>query len=273
MEAPDHALEDLTDRFGDLLMTRQGAVATLLIDRPAKLNAMRRRFWADLGAAFDLLQNDGRTRVAIITGAGDRAFSAGGDVAEMDGMTDLEDARRYQVEAMDAFVAVESASIIVIAAVNGLALGGGCELTLACDFAIASDDAQFGMPESRIGLVPGYGIVRAPALIGPRMTKYLIASCASISAQSACEIDLVQAVYPKAQLMAEAHALAQSVAIRSSAALAAGKRIVDRAQDPAGIHLSIEALATLQAGPDRNEGIKALRAKRAPRFSPPARRN
>lgn len=272
MEEADRALEDLTDRCGDLLVTRQGAIATLLMDRPAKLNAMRRRFWADVCAVFDMLQDDGRTRVAIITGAGDRAFSAGGDLAEMDGMTDLEDARRYQIEAMDAFVAVESASIIVIAAVNGLALGGGCELTLACDFAIASDDAQFGMPESRIGLVPGYGIVRAPALIGPRMTKYLIASCNTISAQRAYEIDLVQAVYPKAQLMAEAHALAQSVAIRSSTALVAGKRIVDRARDAAGIHHSIEALATLQAGPDRDEGIKALLAKRTPKFVPPARR-
>lgn len=265
-------LKSLTDRFGYCDVTRVGGVATIVMNRPEKLNAMSRAFWKDMRDVFDLIQDDQRTRVAIITGAGDRAFSAGGDIAGFDEMGDLDDLRAFQQDAMDTFAVVESATITVIAAVNGLAFGGGCELTLACDIVLASDDAQFGMPESRIGLVPGYGVLRAPALIGPQMTKYLVASCDFISAQRAYEIGLVLAVHPKAQLMAQAQELAERIATRSTMAIAVGKRLVNRAIDRAGADYSIEAITMLQSSADRREGVKAFLAKRPPSFGPPPRR-
>lgn len=264
-------LESLTDRIGYLDITREGAVATIVMNRPEKMNAMTRQFYSDMRAALDLIQNDGRTRVAIITGAGDRAFSAGGDIAGFDEMGGLEDLRAYQQDAMDFFAAVEFASITVIAAVNGVAFGGGCEMTLACDITLASEDAQFGMPESRIGLVPGYGLLRAPDVIGRQMTKYLVASCDFISAQRAYEIGLVQAVHPKAALMDEARALAERIATRSTLAIAVGKRIINMGVDRAGTDYSIEAITMLQASADRNEGVKAFLAKRTPTFGPPPR--
>ncbi|RYG88598.1 MAG: enoyl-CoA hydratase/isomerase family protein [Alphaproteobacteria bacterium] len=265
-------LETLIDRFGYCDVTREGAVATIVMNRPEKLNAMTRHFWKDLRDIFDLIQDDGRTRVAIIAGGGDRAFSAGGDIAGFDEMDGLEEVRAFQQDAMDTFAAVEFATITVIAAVNGIAFGGGCELTLACDITLASDDAQFGMPESRIGLVPGYGVLRAPDVIGRHMTKYLVASCDSISAQRAYEIGLVQAVYPKAKLMDEARALAARIATRSTVAIAVGKRLINMGVDRAATDSSIEALAMLQHSADRNEGVKAFLGKRPPAFGPPPRR-
>ena len=264
-------LPTLNDRFGYCDVTREGAIATIVMDRPEKLNAMTRHFWADMRTIFDVLQNDRRTRVVIITGAGERAFSAGGDIAGFDEMGGLDDVRAFQQDAMDTFACVEFATITVIAAVNGVAFGGGCELTLACDITLASDDAQFGMPESRIGLVPGYGVLRAPDVIGRQMTKYLIASCDFISAQRAYEIGLVQAVHPKASLMIEARALAERIATRSTTAIAVGKRLVNMGVDRAGTDYSIEAIAMLQSSADREEGVKAFLAKRPATFGPPPR--
>lgn len=260
----------LSDSFGDCDVVREGAIATITMNRPHKLNAMTRRFWQDMRDIFQLLQTDGRTRVVIITGAGERAFSAGGDIASFDEMAGLEDVRAFQQDAMDTFAAVEFSRITVIAAVNGLALGGGCELTMACDIVLASEDAQFGMPESRIGLVPGYGVLRAPDIIGRQMAKYLVASCDLISAQRAYEVGLVQAVHPRTELMAEARALAARIATRSTMAIAVGKRLINMGVDRAGYDYSIEALSMLQSSSDREEGVKAFLAKRDPVFGPPS---
>lgn len=264
-------LPNLESRIGYLDVTREGAVATITMNRPEKLNAMTRQFYSDMREALDLLQGDGRTRVVIITGAGERAFSAGGDIAGFAEMGGLEDVRAYQQDAMDFFAAVEFATITVIAAVNGVAFGGGCEMTLACDITLASDNAQFGMPESRLGLVPGYGLLRAPDVIGRKMTKYLVASCDFIPAQRAYEIGLVQAVYPQESLMDEARALAERIATRSTMAIAVGKRLINRNVDRAGFDYSIEAISMLQASADRDEGVAAFLAKRTPVFGPPPR--
>ncbi|MDI1327585.1 MAG: enoyl-CoA hydratase-related protein [Brevundimonas sp.] len=254
-------------RIGDLTIDRADGIATLTIDRPAKLNALTNAFWADLRAALTMVETDGQTRVVILTGAGEKAFSAGGDIG---GFADMDDGqtgmRAFQIDAMAGFAAIERSPLTVIAAVNGYALGGGCELTLACDFAIASETATFGMPEAALGLIPGFGAIRAPEVIGRPMAKYLVATGDRISALRALEIGLVQAVVAPGDLMDEARALARKVAANSPYALAVGKRLMNRQIDQAAFDYSIEAITMLQCSDDRAEGVRAFVERRAPRF-------
>jgi len=254
-------------RIGDLNIERTDGIAVLTIDRPTKLNALTNAFWADLRAALTLVETDGQTRVVILTGAGEKAFSAGGDIAgfaDMDGgQTQM---RAFQLDAMAGFGAIERSPLTVIAAVNGYALGGGCELTLACDFAIASETATFGMPEAALGLIPGFGAIRAPEVIGRPMAKYMVATGARISAQRALEVGLVQSVVAPAVLMDEARALAARVAAQSPYALSVGKRLMNRQIDQTAFDYSVEAITMLQCSDDRAEGVTAFVERRAPRF-------
>lgn len=253
-------------RIGDLALARDGAVATLTIDRPAKLNALASSFWGDLRASLAAFESDGRTRIVILTGAGEKAFSAGGDIAGFAEMRGQDVMRAFQHDAMAGFAAIERCRIPVMAAVNGLALGGGCELTLACDFAIASEQASFAMPEASLGLVPGFGAIRAPEVIGRAMAKYMVATAERISAQRAYEIGLVQEVVPHAALMTRAREIAAMVAANSPFALAIGKRLMNRQIDQAAFDHSIEAITVLQSSADRAEGVSAFLEKRKPKF-------
>lgn len=255
-----------TQRIGDLSLARDGAVGTLTIDRPAKLNALSNAFWSDLRIALRAFETDGQTRAVILTGAGDRAFSAGGDIAGFAEMQGQEVMRAFQIDAMAGFAAIERSPLTIMAAVNGLALGGGCELTLACDFAIASENASFGMPEAALGLIPGFGAIRAPEVIGRAMTKFMVAAAERISAQRAYEIGLVQKVVPHADLMNEARAIADRVAANSPYALAVGKRLMNRQIDQTAFNYSIEAITVLQSSADRAEGVSAFLEKRKPKF-------
>ena len=249
-----------------LRVTTGDGISVIQMDRPEKLNAMGRDFWPDLRAILASLECDGRTRVVIVTGAGDKAFSAGGDIASFAELKTLEDKRDFQTDAMATFAAVENSRLPVIAAVNGWALGGGCELTLACDIVIASDRAVFGMPESALGLVPGYGVLRAPQVIGRQMTKLMVMASERLNAQQALDAGLVQRVVPHAELMAAAFALAAKVAANSSSAHTVGKKLINRGVDRAEFDFSVEALTVLQSSVDAAEGIQAFLEKRKPRF-------
>lgn len=250
-----------------LVVTRDGPVAIVTITRPHKLNAMTRRFYARITATLADLERDGTVRAVVITGAGERAFSAGGDIASLHDLGDLIDRRAYQDEAMRAFLAVERCPLPLIAAVNGLALGGGCELTLACDMVVAADHASFGMPEAHLGLVPGYGVVRAADKIGRSWTKLLVASRRRIDAATALRIGLVEMVVPGAELMSAAMGLAAEIAASSPLALAVGKRVIDRTLSQADLDFTTEALTVLQAGPDVREGTAAFLERRPPVFA------
>jgi enoyl-CoA hydratase len=243
-----------TRAIGHLLMTAQGPISIITMNRPDKLNAMHVSFWPDLRTAIADLENDGQTRVVIITGAGDEAFSAGGDIAGFAQLESLEQRRRFQNDAMRTFAAVEESTLPIIAAVNGWALGGGCELTLACDMVIASARARFGMPEASLGLVPGYGVLRAPQVIGRQMTKLLVMAAERIDAQEALRIGLVQRIVPHESLMPEA--LAHLI----------GKKLVNRGIDRSEFDYSVEALTVLQSSDDTREGIAAFMEKRTPRY-------
>lgn len=253
-------------RIGYLQIERDGPVATIVMDRPEKLNAITRCFYSDLRRVLDLLVDDGRTRVAIITGAGDRAFSAGGDINSFAETVGLEAVRAYQEEAMACFAAVEYCPLTIIAAVNGIAFGGGCELTLACDITIASDNAVFAMPEATLGLVPGYGVLRAPDVIGRHMTKFMVAAAERVDAQRALQIGLVQKVVPVGEVLREANEIAARIAANSPFAIQVGKRLVNADINRAGTDYSIEALTVLQLAPDREEGVSAFLEKRKPSF-------
>lgn len=260
-------LDDRAEGFGDdLNVLRDGPVATVVMNRPDKLNAMRRNFWPDLRAVFDALESDPAIRVVIITGAGERAFSAGGDIAAFRDLTTLTAKRNFQLDAMKTFARVENSPLPVIAAVNGYALGGGCELTLACDIVIASDRARFGMPEAALGLVPGYGILRAPDVIGRQMTKLMIFAKAQLDAARALDVGLIQEVVPHDALMSRARALAAEIAQSSPIAMEVGKKVVNRGTGFAEFDYATEALTVLQATSDTDEGTRAFLEKRKPRF-------
>lgn len=249
-----------------LLLSIDGSIGTITLNRPEKLNAMKRGFYRDLRQVLDDIVADKAVRAVIITGAGDRAFSAGGDIGSLAELGDLVDRRAYQIDAMRAFLAVERLPVPTIAAVNGYALGGGCELALACDIVLAAESAKFGMPEAALGLVPGYGVLRAADRIGRSWTKYLVATARQIDAATALKIGLAQELHAVGKLMPAARELAAEIIRNSPLALEVGKRIIDRDLPAADFDYSVEALALLQAAPDALEGTQAFLGRRAPSF-------
>ena len=256
---------DGEQRFGNLLVSIDGPVAVLTMDRPEKLNAIPSAFWGQLCTALDHCAA-ARVRVAILTGSGDRAFSAGGDIDEFQRLQGEARLRAYQQQAMDAFHYIERVPFFVIAAVNGIAFGGGAELALAADFVIAADNARFALPEAALGLVPGFGAVRGPDVIGRQMTKFLIATGDQIPAARAVEIGLAQLVVPAGRLMEEALLIARRITSRSPNALRTAKRMVNRTMDEQDLANSVEEITALQLSEDRARGVAAFLAKRPPAF-------
>jgi enoyl-CoA hydratase len=167
---------------------------------------------------------------------------------------------------MSTFAHVEQCPLIVIAAVNGLAFGGGCELALACDIVIASDAATFALPEAALGLVPGFGALRSPDVVGRQMTKFLIATGDAINAQRAFEIGIAQLVVAKDELLSQANAIAARIATRSPLALSVAKRMVNRTIDQASQDYSVDEITKLQASEDRAKGVEAFLTRRIPVF-------
>jgi enoyl-CoA hydratase len=245
---------------------RDDGVAVVTIDREAKRNAMSVTFFRELPRLMDDLSADERVRAAVITGAGDEAFSAGGDLtgfAELDGTT----AHRRQLRLVyDAFHAVERADVAVVAAVNGIAYGGGTELVLACDVAIASDRARFAFREPTVGLMPGYGVVRGPDVIGHAWTRYLALTAEVVDADEAQRIGLVVRTVPHERLLDEALRVAGLIAAQAPLAVQVAKSFVNRDLQAPGLAASIEATALLFATDDHREGLAAFAERRPPRF-------
>lgn len=241
------------DRRGD-------GTALVTIDRADKLNAMNHAFFHELQELMRALDDDPDVRACVLTGAG-KAFSAGGDIEDFHGLRGLPDYRRQVKLALEGFLAVERAETVVIAAVNGLAFGGGTELTVACDVAFASERARFAFKEITLGLMPGYGLVRAPEVIGRAWTHWLALSGDELDARRALEIGLVQHLSPPETLVDDALALAARMAAHPPAALRMAKRFINR-HAPAGLSESIEATAFLQSDPDTRERVKAFVERR-----------
>jgi len=250
-------------------VSRQDGVAVVTVSRPEALNALNSQTNRELLAAAHALADDGEVRAVVLTGGGDKSFVAGADIAEMQGMT-AEQARRFSLLGRRVCAAIEEAPQPWVAAVNGFALGGGCELALACDIRLAAEEAKFGQPEINLGITPGFGgTQRLSRSVGIGWAKYLVLSGRPIRADEALRIGLVQAVYPRAELMDQAMKLARELASKSSLAMRYCKAAVGRAPDldiDAGHEVERDLFALCFAGEDQSEGIAAFLEKRKPEF-------
>lgn len=218
----------------------QGAVAVLTIDRPKALNALNPEVLADLKAAFEGIDQNA-VRCVVLTGAGEKSFVAGADIGSMSTMTKAE-GEAFGKLGNDIFLMIESFPLPVIAAVNGFALGGGCELAMSCDIRICSDNAMFGQPEVGLGITPGFGgTQRLPRLVGMGMAKQLLYTARNIDAAEALRIGLVNAVVPQAELMDTALKMANNVAKNAPIAVRACKQAVNE-----GMQVSIDKAVEIE---------------------------
>ncbi len=255
--------------FDNLLLERDDAVAIVTLNRPKVLNALNAQTLDELRRAFLELQHDADIRAIVLTGSSDRAFAAGADINELANQT-ASSARDLALAGQHLFTLIETLGKPVIAAINGYALGGGCELAMACTLRIAADRARFGQPEIGLGLIPGYGgTQRLPRLVGKGRALELLLTGAPITATEAERIGLVNRVVPFDELLPTAKALAASLAAQAPVAV---RYIIDAVN--AGLDMPLAAgcahEATLfglaAATEDMREGTRAFLEKRKPAF-------
>jgi enoyl-CoA hydratase len=253
----------------NVLYEVKGAIAYVTVNRPKVLNALNTRTWADLRAAFEQAREDLAVRGVILTGAGDKAFIAGADISELAHLTAVEaqHSSRFGQEVLDL---VENLGKPVIAAINGFALGGGCETAMACTIRLASEKARFGQPEVALGLLPGGGgTQRLPRLVGKGRALQLILSGETISAQEAYRIGLVNELVPAEQLIARAEAILQKIFTNAPIAVAYSLEAVNKGLDTSqaeGLALEASFFGLCAGTEDKKEGTAAFLAKRAPQF-------
>lgn len=244
-------------------------VATVTVNRPDKLNALNAATIGELGDAIDEIRRRDDVGGAIITGAG-RAFVAGADIAELANQTPL-DARQRALRGQHVFRRFETSPKPIIAAVNGFALGGGCELAMACHLRVASDAAKFGQPEVKLGICPGYGgTQRLPRLVGSGRALQLLMTGEIIDAAEAFRIGLVNRVVLAAELLGAADALLRQMLGNAPLALAACIDAVNRGVETSledGLAMEAAHFAVLASTNDMSEGTRAFLEKRAPDFS------
>jgi enoyl-CoA hydratase len=255
--------------FDTLMVTIAERVATITINRPDKRNALSAAVRTDILEALDELRGEDEVRAVIFTGAGDKAFIAGADIGEFAERTPLE--QRTVMEGRRIFDEIAAFPKPTIAMINGFALGGGCELAMACDMRIAARSAKLGQPEIRLGLIPGGGgTQRLPRLVGAGRALKLILSGEIIDAGEALRIGLVDEIVDDDQLRAHTTGLARGIAAHSPVALALAKTAVRAAFEAplaAGLATERELFITAFGSDDRREGVTAFLEKRAPEFT------
>lgn len=252
----------------EVIFRKDGAVAHVMVNREKALNALNSHVLARLDQIFSALENEEEVSVVVITGAGQKAFVAGADVREIKEAGDkrAELVRRGQ----EILSKIRNSSKVVIAAVNGFALGGGCELALACDMRIASEDAKFGFPEVKLGLMAGYGGTQLlPRLTGAGKAKYVIFSGEMITAHEAYQFGLVEKVVRCDGLMEEVNALANKIAANGPFAVKACKRAINRGVDlplNEALRIELEEYGGVARSMDAEEGLAAFLEKKPPKF-------
>jgi enoyl-CoA hydratase len=256
--------------FDNLLIERDDAVAVITFNRPKVLNALNGQTLNELETALGDLKNDAAVRALVLTGAGEKAFVAGADINELAVLTPVEGkehARRGQL----LFDAIENLGKPVIAAINGFALGGGCELAMACTLRVAADSARFGQPEINLGLMPGYaGSQRLPRLVGKGIALEILLTGDMISAARAYEIGLVNRVVPAAELMTEAKKLAHLLASKAPIAVRYILDAVNHGMETPFAHgefLETSLFGAIASSDDMREGTKAFLEKRKPAWT------
>jgi enoyl-CoA hydratase/carnithine racemase len=256
--------------FDTLLLERDGAVASITINRPKVLNALNTQTIDELRRAILELKQDAGVRVVIVTGAGEKSFVAGADINELAVQTPT-GGREHALSGQHVFDLIENMGKPVIAAINGYALGGGCELAMACTLRIAADTAKIGQPEVALGLIPGYaGTQRLPRLVGKGKAMEMILTGAPIAAAEAQRIGLVNRVVPAAELMTEARALAAQLAGSAPIAMRYIINAINKGVEmPFAEACQYEAtlFGLVASTDDMREGTKAFLEKRKPEFT------
>lgn len=255
--------------LANIMYQKKGAFAYVTVNRPKVLNALNKATWADLRTAFEDARDDAAVRGVILTGAGDKAFIAGADISELARVTafEAEQSSRFGQDVLDL---IEDLGKPVIAAVNGFALGGGCETAMACTIRIAAEHAQFGQPEVKLGLVPGGGgTQRLPRLVGKGRALQLILSGGMISAQEAYRIGLVNEIVPATDLITRAEAILKQISANAPIAVKFALEVTNKGLETSqseGLLLEASYFGLCAATEDKKEGTSAFLEKRAPQF-------
>jgi enoyl-CoA hydratase len=256
--------------YGTLQVATNDRVAFVTINRPDKLNALNADCKRELAALFAALRQDHAVDAVILTGSGVKAFAAGTDIAELSGLTPAT-GKEFARGGQAVFDMIQHLGKPVIAAVNGYALGGGCELALACHLRVASENATFGQPEVGLGIIPGYGgTQRLPRLIGAARAAEMILTGQPIKAEEALRIGLVNRVVPQAGLLAESESLARTILSRGQLAVRMALKAINISMEmPPGEGLNVEAsmFGECCGTSDFAEGVSAFLAKRKPVFT------
>ena len=250
----------------NVLLEKKGPYAVATIHRPEALNALNSQVLADLAELLDTVEADEEIRALVITGAGEKAFVAGADIGEMSTLTKAE-GEAFGKKGNDVFRRLETLPIPTIAAVNGFALGGGCELSMSCDIRICADTAVFGQPEAGLGITPGFGgTQRLPRIVGVSKAMELILTAKTIKADEAKAIGLVSEVYPAEELMDKAMELANAICANAQIAVCESKRCIRMGMQTdihTGSAFEAEAFGVTCGTEDKNEGMGAFLEKRA----------
>jgi len=255
--------------YKNIVFQIEEQVATITFNRPKVMNALNEASLKEFSHAVDKVDEDEDIGVLILTGAGDKSFVAGADITEFLKFNTLK-AKNFSEMGHDLVNKLQELPIPVIAAVNGFALGGGCEVVIACDFIYASENAMFGLPEINLGIIPGFGgTQRLPRLIGKNRAKEMIFTGKMIAASEAQAIGLVNKVCAQDQLMDEVLKVAKTIVSKGKVSLRAAKQTINTGMDVdlrTGCHIEIDAFAICLASPDAKEGTQAFLEKRAADF-------
>ena len=255
--------------FQNLKFETKDQIAYVTINRPDKLNALNMATMEELRAAFTAIRDDAAVRVAIVTGAGEKAFIAGADISEL-AKHDPVQAKAYTHKGQSVLDLIEDCGKPVIACINGYALGGGCEIAMACTLRLASDNAKLGQPEVKLGIIPGYGgTQRLPRLVGKGLAMQLVLSGEQITAQEAYRIGLVNEVVPQGELIARAEAIARKIIANAPLAVQYAMEAVNHGLDMTlaeGLYLEATLFGVCCATEDKREGTTAFLEKRPAQF-------
>jgi enoyl-CoA hydratase len=247
--------------FENLIYEQKQGIAVVTVNRPTVRNALNSATMGELRAAFELIKHASEIRVAILTGMGDKAFVAGADINELAKLAPVA-GKEYSLAGQAVFDSIEQLGKPVIAAVNGYALGGGCELAMACTFRVASENASFGQPEVKLGILPGYGgTQRLVRLVGRGQAAQMLVTGEMISAAEALRIGLVNQVVPQQELMSTTEAIAKKVIGNGPVAVKFCLDALDR-----GMEMEATLFGLCCATDDMGEGMRAFLEKRAPNF-------
>ncbi|MFQ6617879.1 MAG: enoyl-CoA hydratase-related protein [Fidelibacterota bacterium] len=255
--------------YQNLIFDVKQKIAFITVNRPEVLNALNAETMLELGDAFAKVKNDSEIRAVIITGSGDRAFIAGADINELYQQTPIS-GKEFSTRGQRVFREIENLNKPVIAAINGFALGGGCELAMACHIRIASESAKLGQPEVSLGIIPGYGgTQRLSRLVGKGKAMEIILTGNMISAREAYEIGLVNRVVPSDKLMEESVSVAKTIISKGPIAIKLAIEAINRGVEVSqeeGLRMEATLFGLICTTRDMREGLKAFLGKREPNF-------